>query len=218
VSSRIDSAESKVGTKAQLTHGAILEAAEVVFSEKGYAAARLEDIAERVGIRRASLVYYYKNKAALYGAVLDRVLGDLHARYEQVLRRSVPLPERLHQLVDEWAQYAEERPSLLRILLREMADGLTPHSRSLAERMAPLFQSVGGAIAEAQRAGAVEQIHPMHLMMIIAGSSAFLLLARPLVAATSASALLDTERDQHRAVVRMLARELLGPPSAGDQR
>src|SRR5262249_17953307 len=53
------------------TRRAVLRAAEQVFARLGYAGARMEDVAERVGIRRASLVYYYRDKDALYQALLD---------------------------------------------------------------------------------------------------------------------------------------------------
>ena len=70
----------RIGTPAQSTRDQILDAAEAVFAEKGFAAARLEDVAERVGIRRASIVYYFRDKQQLYDAVLTTVFGGSAAR------------------------------------------------------------------------------------------------------------------------------------------
>jgi len=56
------------------TRSGILGAAERLFAQRGYQATRLEEIAEQVGIRRASLFYYFKDKRALYDAVLENVL------------------------------------------------------------------------------------------------------------------------------------------------
>ncbi|MGH7287017.1 MAG: TetR family transcriptional regulator, partial [Myxococcota bacterium] len=53
-------------SKALRTRAAILAAAEAVFAERGFAAARLEDVAARVGIRRASIVYHFRDKRELY--------------------------------------------------------------------------------------------------------------------------------------------------------
>ena len=50
------------------TRRSVLRAAEEVFARVGYAGARMEDIADRSGIRRASFVHYYRDKPTLYGA------------------------------------------------------------------------------------------------------------------------------------------------------
>ena len=60
------------GTRAERTRRAVLDAGEELFAERGFEATRLEDIAVRVGIRRASLVYYFPDKRRLYDAVLAR--------------------------------------------------------------------------------------------------------------------------------------------------
>jgi AcrR family transcriptional regulator len=50
----------------------ILDAAGEVFDEKGYQAARIEDIATRVGILKGSLYYYIDSKEDLLFAISDR--------------------------------------------------------------------------------------------------------------------------------------------------
>ena len=50
----------------------VLQAAAAVFNEKGYQAARIEDIAARVGILKGSLYYYIESKEdLLYALVVD---------------------------------------------------------------------------------------------------------------------------------------------------
>lgn len=48
----------------------ILDAACEVFADCGFSAARLSDVAERAGVAKANVLYYYRSKAQLYEAVL----------------------------------------------------------------------------------------------------------------------------------------------------
>ena len=48
--------------KAQRTRAAILAAAERLFARRGYAATRLEDVAEAVGLKRAALFYHFRDR------------------------------------------------------------------------------------------------------------------------------------------------------------
>ena len=56
---------------AEETRELILQAAETEFANRGFARARLEDIAEPVGITRAAIIYHFGDKQALYAAVLE---------------------------------------------------------------------------------------------------------------------------------------------------
>jgi len=166
-----------IGRKAERTRATILEAAELIFAEKGYAAARLEEVAARVGIRRASLVYYFRDKRALYEAVLAAVLGDLLERYRAVLRDAVSLPARLEGLVRAWVSFVGERPSLARLLLWEVAEA---SATSLAARfIEPVIDTVAATIVEGQREGVFRSIEPTHVISALTGATIFFVTAAP---------------------------------------
>ena len=57
----------------------ILDEALTLFSEKGYANVFVNDIAERVGIKAPSLYKHYKNKKAIFDAIID----EMNSRFEQ---------------------------------------------------------------------------------------------------------------------------------------
>ena len=116
---------SRTGSRGEDTRRLALRSAEDVFATLGYAGARMEDVAERVGIRRASLMYYFRDKQALYEALLDDLFGGLLEGYEAALAGPEPLTERYLRCIDLWAARVEERPALLRISMWEMA-GATP--------------------------------------------------------------------------------------------
>ena len=57
----------------------ILDEALTLFSEKGYANVFVGDIAERVGIKAPSLYKHYKNKQAIFDAIID----EMNRRYAE---------------------------------------------------------------------------------------------------------------------------------------
>ena len=63
--------------KSEVTRGAILDAALEVFSQGGYRAGSLREIAQRVGMSEAGLLHHFKNKSTLLLAVLDH--RDAHS-------------------------------------------------------------------------------------------------------------------------------------------
>ncbi|STW70319.1 transcriptional regulator RutR [Klebsiella pneumoniae] len=56
---------------------AILAAALEAFSQFGIHGTRLEQVAERAGVSKTNLLYYYPSKEALYVAVLQQILRHL---------------------------------------------------------------------------------------------------------------------------------------------
>ena len=57
----------------------ILDEALTLFSEKGYANVFVGDIADRVGIKAPSLYKHYKNKQAIFDAIID----EMNRRFEE---------------------------------------------------------------------------------------------------------------------------------------
>ena len=57
----------------------ILEAAELIFTSRGYAAARMDDIAEAAGVAKGTLYLYFSSKQELFVSLLE-------ARTEEYVR------------------------------------------------------------------------------------------------------------------------------------
>ena len=86
---------------ADATRNSLLDAAERVFYEKGVSRASLSDIAQAAGATRGAIYWHFKDKVALFNAMMDRVTHPL----EQVGSKSasmatLPRLERLRSMVD----------------------------------------------------------------------------------------------------------------------
>ena len=81
------------GTRRQpeASRRAILQAALVAFAQEGIAGARMDAIAAAAGVNKALLYYYFRDKEALYGAVLDDFFVRLLGRVTQLWMEMVLL-------------------------------------------------------------------------------------------------------------------------------
>src|SRR6266436_2876032 len=66
----------------------ILEAALSVFAERGFAAARMEQIAARAGVSKGTIYLYFDSKEAVFRALVHEVLGTQVSRFADFARAS----------------------------------------------------------------------------------------------------------------------------------
>jgi AcrR family transcriptional regulator len=66
----------------------IIAAALETFAERGFAATRLDDIAERAGVTRGTLYLYFPSKEELFKAVVRRAIVPVIARGEEMVEHS----------------------------------------------------------------------------------------------------------------------------------
>ena len=175
------SKEDRAVPRSERTRAAILAAAEALFAERGFAETRLEDVAAQVGIRRASIFYYFADKTVLYDAVLADVFDGFRSELATVLLGPGSLLDRASRAVSTWIGYLARRPSTARILLREVADGrpgreapIIRHTRAYFDLVAQMLeQSAGDPLA------AGGPVHSVHLASLVAGSTVFFFAAMP---------------------------------------
>ena len=120
----------------------LLDAAEGVFAASGYAAARLEDIAGGAGVQRASLLHHFGSKEALYAEVVRRSFDALGTALAAATARPGSFEPRLKAVVETFARFVDARPSLARIILREMVATEGPGRAILLDQVVPLLSRV----------------------------------------------------------------------------
>jgi TetR/AcrR family transcriptional regulator len=201
-------------SKAERTRAAILEAAESLFAERGFAAARLEDVAEAVGIKRASIVYHFRDKRELYEAVLSGLFGDFQQRLEAAFATRGALIERIEAAVGAWVDQIAARPALARILLREVADATPAQPPPVLAHARPFAELVERFRHEVRHDPLVQShpIDPVHLASAIVGTTVFFVAAMPTLVPDGFDPLSAPHLASHREEVLRLTRRLLGAP------
>ena len=149
-------AKTTVSEQPSSTAERILDAAEDLFAQSGYSATALADVADVVGIRTPSLYNHFKNKEALYGAVLDRLIESFSAPQAQLSGDQVT-SEQLFVWLEAIVRQHHANPNLARLLQHAALSG-GPHTEELIDRLfRPMFSSPdkleGGEIAVLSEAG-----------------------------------------------------------------
>ncbi len=117
----------------------ILDAAEGLFAEKGYDATSLGDVADRVGIRSPSLYNHFRNKEALYSAVIDRLLVKFNQPLEELFNEKINRGRVLAWL-EGMVYLHHENPNFARLLQHSALSG-GPQTKELIERLfRPMFE------------------------------------------------------------------------------
>ncbi len=148
----------------------ILEVATTLFAERGYDGTSMNDVAGRVGMRKASLFYHFATKDALYEAVLDRIVREVGESLSQVYMGQGTLVERLEASADAVSAAICGRPFVARLLLREAMDwGPVIRGKLLGTVLAVLE---GGAafIALGQAEGVFVSGDPKQLVLTALGA------------------------------------------------
>jgi AcrR family transcriptional regulator len=100
----------------------ILEAAGRLFGERGYEAARLDEIAAAAGVTKPIVYRHFDSKRALYLALLERHRDDL-AGFVAVMPAEGTPQQRLRAVLDIWLDYVEAHTYSWKMLFRDTGGG-----------------------------------------------------------------------------------------------
>jgi AcrR family transcriptional regulator len=100
----------------------ILDSATRLFAERGYEGTSMADLAEQVGMRKASLFYHFASKDVLYAAVLDRLIGAVSSAISTAATAEGSFAERLDNLSEAITIVLGEQPFAARLIVREAMD------------------------------------------------------------------------------------------------
>jgi AcrR family transcriptional regulator len=137
--------------KGELTAERILDVAEAIFAERGYAGATLRDVATRAGLRTPSLYNHFPSKESLYAAVLERGIRPVLDVLTEVVEARDRSDRDVRQVVERTMDLVGRRPELPRLIQHETLSGgrhLTPMLREWIQRtFARAYQMVEASSA-----------------------------------------------------------------------
>ncbi len=163
---------------ADRTRQEILRAAMTEFAGNGFGGARIDAIAERAGVNKKLIYYYFESKDELFTAVLELTYADIRAAERDLhLEASDPLQAIRDLVAFTWRHYLAH-PEFLALLNSENMHraGHLKRSRRIRDMNSPLIESLGRVLARGASGGVLRPgIDAMQLYISIAGLAYFYL-------------------------------------------
>lgn len=104
-----------------LTEKAILVAARKVFTRRGYAAARMEEIAREAGINRALLHYYFRSKEKMFDLIFEERMKEFFLGLAGIVNGPLSLDDKIRAIVRHDIDMISAQPDLPIFIMQELA-------------------------------------------------------------------------------------------------
>jgi TetR/AcrR family transcriptional regulator len=117
------------------TRDKVLQTAERLFAEKGFAAVSIKDITNAAGVNLAAVTYHFGNKEKLFTAVFMRKLDFMSKTGVNIVQSSKKPVDKLKALLEMYAMQILHKDPALRIYYAELLSGSMHLPRSISDVM-----------------------------------------------------------------------------------
>ncbi len=145
----------------------IIEVAVRVFAECGYEGASIATVAEKAGLSKQNLMYYFPTKQALYARVLDGVLDDWLERMESLSDPEQDPATVLRAYIQAKLRFSREQPWASRVYAMEVISGAPLYGAQIQRRVVPLLRKDIEVFERWISEGKIAPINATHLLFAI---------------------------------------------------
>jgi len=162
------------------TSDKILDAAIQEFEEKGFSGARMQAIADKAGINKALLHYYYKSKDTLFSIIIKRALKFFIPKLIAIFEDDNDILTNIEEFTYSYINTFINNPRIPGFIIQELNKN--------PDRLIEAFHSTGlnasvikSKIHKATEAGIIEPIEPEQLIINIISLCLFPFVAKPVL-------------------------------------
>jgi TetR/AcrR family transcriptional regulator len=151
----------------QNTEEKILAAAKKVLFSKGYAGARMQDIADEAGINKALLHYYFRSKDKLFELIFKEAIGKLMPQISSIFSdASISFNDKIRAFCSSYIGTWLEHPYIPMFVLHELHSNSGKDVLRLVDdpKINPIRQIVG-AIEVAVKKKEIRAVDPRHMLL-----------------------------------------------------
>lgn len=160
----------------------ILAAARKVFTTKGKAGARMQDIADEAGINKALVHYYFRDKDKLFEVVFLAEAQKFFPKINAIFNSDAALFEKIENFVNEYIDEMQENPYLPWFVMNELhRDPDQFMYRIWGKDNLPRPKRFLEQIEKEVKKGKIKKIDPVHLLLNLLSMTIFPFVARPMI-------------------------------------
>lgn len=151
------------------TQEQILRVAEELFAQKGFAGVRTHEIAERAGVNKALIYYYFESKEKLLREVLQKILFDLISLSNEILAQKLSALEILEQFYRGFFYYCARHKNFSRLTTMDLGSEGGSLRNLFENFFRPLFERGVRFIDRAVERGELQPVNARQLLVTIYG-------------------------------------------------
>ncbi len=164
----------------------ILHIAMQVFVEKGWHGTKMQEIADRAGINKAMLHYYFRSKERLYNTILEKLFVQFIISVSESFRSGETFAQTLTHFLDRYHNQLMEHPNLPLFIARELSEGgeraRKVIEKTLREKQLRTPQILIKELKKAEKRGEIVPVKdPVQFLLTLIGACVYFFLARPIL-------------------------------------
>jgi TetR/AcrR family transcriptional regulator len=163
------------------TEEKIFNAARIVFQKKGFAGARMQEIANEAGINKAMLHYCFKNKQLLFEAVFMKAFSQLAPQVNLIFSSTESIFDKIRQFTYSYISFVIEHPFLPQFIVQEMNNNPEFVMQFLNHENRPNPNLMIAQIEQEIAYGIIKPIAPKQLLLDIFSLTVFPFAAQMMV-------------------------------------
>jgi TetR/AcrR family transcriptional regulator len=171
--------------KEKPTEELILDAAMKVFTKKGFAAARTEEIAKEAGINRALLHYYYRDKQTMFNLIFETRFKEFFKGLFVIFEAdNISLFEKISRMVEHEINTLTKHPDLARFIITEIAQQpelLIEYGKKLGVNPRLFIEGFEKQVSKEVSAGIIKPIEGKELLINIMSLCIYPFVAKPII-------------------------------------
>jgi TetR/AcrR family transcriptional regulator len=146
---------------------AIIKTATRLFAECGFEGTSIAAVAERTGISKQNLFYYFPTKQGLYQRVLDDVLDDWLERMAKLADAGGEPSDVLRAYVAAKLRFSREQPWASRVYAMEVIGGAKFYGEQIRARVVPLLRRDIEVFERWMADGRIARVDATHLLFAL---------------------------------------------------
>lgn len=180
------------------TEETIMNAAKEVFQQKGMDGARMQEIADKAGINKSMLHYYYRSKDLLFEAVFNKAFALLAPQMNAILNDDSSIEEKVRNFTYNYTTFISKHPYIPNFIFHELNKNPGFIDKIKKAKGFPSLNKFNRQVAEEVQKGVLKPIDGNQLFINIVSLNLFPFIGAPLI-----KGVLNTDNNEFKELMEL---------------